>query len=135
MNDNDLAILKHSSKTAASPLGIKVATILSALYGGLHHCDASRLSKVDWANERWMQFTIDNELATYDFDGLTRLVFLAHEHCVRVSLNGCGPNRMRAMFHWREGREGGMSQRHPTIAQVIIDMQPKAELNPSGARA
>ena len=32
-------------------------------------------------------------LATFDFDGLTRLVFLAHDRCVRAEVMSGGPNR------------------------------------------
>jgi len=57
-------------------------------------------------------------LATFDGDDLTRLVFLAHEKCIRVQVEQGGPNRLRIAI-WRREREGCMYERHPTIEQAL----------------
>jgi hypothetical protein len=60
-----------------------------------------------------------SRFATFDFDGLTRLVLLAHDRMIRVQLEPSGP-RMIGFAMWkRHHREGGMSERHPTIEQAI----------------
>jgi hypothetical protein len=60
----------------------------------------------------------DDRLSTYDFDGLTRLVLWAHEHCCRISIQACNPGRVRIVLH-RRRRDGEMWARHPTIEDAI----------------
>lgn len=60
-------------------------------------------------------------LATYDFDNLTRLVFMAHEKCIRASIHPCTPNLIRIAIHKREGRTGSFMERHPTIEKALED--------------
>lgn len=59
-----------------------------------------------------------NSLSTFDFDGLTRLVLMAHEQCIRVEVSPASPNRIRIAI-WKREREGDTYQRHPTIEQAI----------------
>lgn len=80
--------------------------------------------KVDWMHGvRGTRFVIDRELSTFDFDHLTRLVILAHDECVRVSI---APRTFRhlgiSMWSGRS-REGGMASRHPTIEQAVADLR------------
>ncbi len=57
--------------------------------------------------------------ATFDFDGLTRAVFMAHERCIRFSIEPSGPRMLKLTFHKRHKREGDMCERHPTIEQAL----------------
>jgi hypothetical protein len=60
-----------------------------------------------------------SRFATFDFDGLTRIVLLAHDRMIRVALAPSGP-RMIGFEMWkRHTREGRYSERHPTIEQAI----------------
>lgn len=63
-------------------------------------------------------------LATFDFDELTRLVYWAHQFGVRVDLGNGGPRALKIMLHARNKREGGMSERHPTMEQAIERIAP-----------
>ena len=63
--------------------------------------------------------------ATYDFDGLTRLVFLAHDRCIRVAIDGGGPMGVKFTIHKRHLREGNMSEKHPTIEDAITKWRTK----------
>lgn len=58
-------------------------------------------------------------LSTFDGDALTRLVFLAHDRCVRVELCNGGPHRVGLKLHRRHTRVGGMWGRHPTIEEAL----------------
>lgn len=65
------------------------------------------------------------KLATFDFDYLTRLVVLAHDRCVRVEVVSSGPGHVGLELHKRFGRDGGVSERHPTMEQAIERVRPK----------
>ena len=64
----------------------------------------------------------DDRLATYDADGLTRLVILAHDRCVRLQLTQSGPGRIRVSITRRQ-RNGEIYRRHPTIEQAVADVR------------
>jgi hypothetical protein len=101
-----------------SPLGEKVANILGLLYRGLYNCDAHH--RIKWGETRCIEINVDdNYFSTYDFDYLTRLVFLAHEFCVRVSVCQSGRGMIKIQFHERKNRTGGMWERHPTLDHAV----------------
>ena len=115
--------LKYWSKEPVSEAGYRVAALLED-WRGLHHFCTTRMKKVDWTNPRWIELNLSNrestgQLSTFDFSGLTSLVFLAHDHCIRVDLQPCNFNYLTLVFHPRDERIGGMSERHPTIEQAL----------------
>ncbi len=57
-------------------------------------------------------------MSTFDFDELTRLVFLCHDRCVRAVIIQGGPGRVGIAISQRL-RDGDVSQRHPTIDQAL----------------
>lgn len=57
--------------------------------------------------------------ATYDFDGLTRAVFMAHDRCIRIDITTSSPGRLKFLLHKRHKREGAMHERHPTLAVAV----------------
>lgn len=63
--------------------------------------------------------TSSHRLATFDFDGLTRAVFLAHDRMIRIELAPSGPGMVKICLHKRHKREGMMSERHPTIEEAL----------------
>lgn len=84
---------------------------------GKHHIPATIH---EWG-EGWC-INISRDLATFDFDDLTRLVFLAHDRCVRVSVSGdSGPRMIRICIWQRNTRspDGAFYDRHPTIEQAL----------------
>ena len=106
-----------------SEVGKRVAALLDA-WRGLHHFEERVLRKVDWANPLYIDMALDHrmstgQLSTYDFSGLTELVFLAHDHAIRVDIRPCNGSHLKLTFHPR-GREGGMSQRHPTLDAAFL---------------
>lgn len=62
--------------------------------------------------------------ATYDYDGLTRLVVLAHDRMIRVELRPSGPRMVGFALWKRHTRDGEMHKRHPTIEQAIEHHRP-----------
>ena len=86
----------------------------SELYYGEHHFPGNLK---DWGNG-WCMNSYE-EFSTYDFNAMTRLVFMAHEYCYRASISFSGPKMIRIIIHKREGREGRMYQKHPTIETAL----------------
>jgi len=102
-----------------SPHGRDVAQILGIVYSGLYHISA-KLEKVKWDHERAIEIKFGySNLATFDFNNLTKLVILCHDACIRLEIEPHTFDSMRFWFHRREGREGDITRRHPTIEQAI----------------
>lgn len=107
-----------------SPLGRAVADMLGEWIHGLYHLPDHVLRSTEWGNTRVVAVELRGAflggLATYDSDELTRLVFLAHDACVRVSIEARGPHHLCFRFSLRKLREGGsVWDRHPTIEGAL----------------
>lgn len=100
-----------------SPHAIRVAVLLDR-WIGLHHIPSKIIREVDWSDPWCVEIAITRSLGTYDLDEMTRLVFLAHDLCVRVEVFPNTSSSMNLMFHPRV-RHGGVFSRHPTIEQAI----------------
>lgn len=106
-------------KVEPSPLGIKVADLIYYLLDGMHHARWASIRKVEWTNPRHMEMSVDlNHMATVDFDGLTRLVFLAHALCVRVELHSSGPHMVKLFFSERKRGTHRITS-HPTLDEAV----------------
>lgn len=132
-----------------SDFGREVAYIVGVTFGGIYNAPIEH-GRTKWSDERAMNVIVARDLATWDFDGLTKLVLLAHDMCVRVDIqpaiqwyrwnadaeesqrvavtdhpddvptNGeWAEPCLRIWFHKRRTRDGGMSERHPTIEQAV----------------
>lgn len=96
------------------PMPKKIAELFFAqFYGGLHHCPPIK----EWGHG-WCVNAADSP-ATYDFDQLTRLVFMAHDQCIRVEIARCNMQFLKICIHPRE-RTGQMHSRHPTLNAALI---------------
>ena len=126
-----LSHVKRCLKVGRSPSesGLRVADLLDR-WVGLHHIPEKHLAKVDWANPIWQELLWDDGcLSTFDFDMLTRLVFLAHDMAIRVEVNPC-MRHLKLMFHPKK-RDGQFSARHPTLARAVAawrEAHPMAEI-------
>lgn len=106
-----------------SPLGERVADLLGELFQGIYHIDSKALHKVDWSNPYWIRLSLGwKSLSTFDFVGLTYLVFLAHWMCIRVEVSPCNFHHLEIMFHPRK-RNGDYSERHPTIDEALNEFK------------
>lgn len=94
----------------------------SEFYGGEHHIPG----KIHEFGQGWMIKHDRGDLATYDFNGLTRLVFMAHQKCLRVSIMPLNFSTIKLIVHKRE-KEGGMTEKHPTLSDAIKSYNEKRE--------
>lgn len=106
-----------------SPLGENVANLLDKVFCGIYHLDMGKLQKVDWGDTYvvCVQLYMRN-LSTYDNDNLTRLVVLAHDHCLRVDISARTVKTLELMFHQRKP-SGSYAERMPTIEQHLADIR------------
>jgi len=106
-------------KIICSEHGRNVAQILGIVFSGLYHI-MTKLEKVNWSHESAIEIKFGYcGMSTFDFDRLSKLVILCHDACIRLEIQPHTFNSMRFWFHRRDGREGGISRRHPTIEQAV----------------
>lgn len=94
----------------------EATAFFSEYYGGEHHIPNY---KVD--NEG-LGFSVTHDcgnIATFDVNGLTRLVLMAHEKCIRVSISPQNKYAFKIYIFKRFGTEGSIDERHPTIEMAI----------------
>lgn len=96
------------------PFAERAEQLLSRVYGGMHHVYSLKKT------ERYWTCIHNGDLATFDFDILTRLALGAHEYCVRVSIENGGPHALKIWVHDRKGRTGQMYERHPDINTALV---------------
>lgn len=83
------------------------------IYGGEHHFPNELKS---WG-EGWAMKD-HSEMATWDFDRLTRLVVLGHDRNIRVGISPFGMKAYVITLHKRQATTDLMTG-HPTIEQAI----------------
>ena len=101
-----------------SELGKTVANILGYVGYGIYNCPIN-YKKIDWTDDYCIIVNWGRSLSNWDFDKLTRLVLECHERLIRIDIYGIAPGRMQFMFNQRKSREGNMSERMPTIEEMI----------------
>ena len=85
---------------------------------GLHNLGERRLCKVDWTRPFvWLVLGSDTSIATYDRHDLTRLVFLAHDRAIRVSVSASRAG-LALLLHPRS-RDGASLPKHPTLDEAM----------------
>ena len=111
--------IEKSLKVAnMSTLGKEVADLVGDLFRGIYHLPTVSLRKVDWENEACMSLNIDDAMATFDNDVLTRLVVLSHDRMIRVDMKACNFYYTKLLFSKRSTRgEGDTYTRMPTMEE------------------
>lgn len=102
----------------------------SILFFGKHHIPGD----VKPFGRGWKVSVYAGTLATYDYDSLTRLVFLAHDKCVRAEIIQGGPGRVGIAIWKRHNRNGDTYSRHPTIKCALVNWRMKHAEPIDGAR-
>ena len=87
--------------------------MLADLFGGDHHLTNVRPFGIG------IEMNHRGELATFDYNLLSRAVFMAHDRSIRFAVSSSGPGMIKLILHKRHMREGNMCQRHPTLAKAI----------------
>lgn len=109
--------LKYIVEHELSPFERDAADLLGEAFGGLYHMDPDELRRGEWS-ERMVKVGARTDLSTFDFNMLTRLVLLAHERCVRLSIIAASKGRVFIVLHPRS-RTGDSVERHPNIEEAI----------------
>lgn len=101
-------------------------TFFSILFGGEHHIPGNiKEFGYGWSVQA------RNDLSTFDYNVLTRLVVLAQDCCFRAAVLQGGPGCVKIAI-WRRQREGSMSERHPTMEDHVAKIRsgfPAAEID------
>ena len=103
-----------------SPFQAKVADIVGMVFGGAYNAPIN-WETVDWDYGRGVSFVLrwsGMELATFDADKLTKLVFLCHEARIRCSVSPGGFRSLRLSF-WQRTEEGSIGRRHPNLDEAV----------------
>jgi hypothetical protein len=92
----------------------EASKFFGVFYNGEHHLP----SEVKPWGQGW---TVNHrgDLASFDFSEMTRLVVMAHDCCVRISISPCKNDVLRICIWKRHSREGDMSLRHPDLESAI----------------
>lgn len=114
-HSEDSNMITETPTQGRTALTLEEATnFFSEYYGGEHHIPGK-------IKNNGFGFSVNDDrggLATYDFNQLTRLVFMAHDKCIRVEVSPSSPRHLKIAI-WKRERTGSMSERHPDLQTVI----------------
>lgn len=88
------------------------------LFGGEHHIPRGGLKEF---GDGWC-VNYMGDLSTFDYNILSKLVIMAHDCAVRVSLRQGGPRAIKICI-WQREREGSFDRRHPTIEYHVEEFR------------
>jgi hypothetical protein len=96
--------------------------VLAHWAGGEHHLPTVHLFGAG------ICINVSNDLATFDFDRLTRLVITAHRWAVRIEIASSGPRLIKIIAHRRSPvQTESIYRRHPDLCALKLEAA-KAEL-------
>ena len=90
--------------------------MLSDLCGGMNHVGGNIKP---CGKGILINLTYGFHASTFDYDGLTKAVLMAHDRCIRFEILPSGPRMLQLHFHKRHKTDGRMYERHPTIETAI----------------
>ena len=102
-----------------NPFQRRAVNMLSRLFGtGIYNVPC-KWENVDWDWGNGVRFTVRcSSLSTFDFNHLTRLVVLAHDECIRISIEPRSFAYLAIVMHPRTRDADAMYARHPTLEQA-----------------
>ena len=119
--ETHLASMRRRGKSVPESLNEfqkRVVNIVGIVGGGIYNAPINP-DKIDWNYGYGVSMVWRHgDMATWDFNRLTWLVFLCHEARIRCQIDGCGPRSMRFSF-WQRHADGGMASRHPNLDEAI----------------
>lgn len=103
-----------------SALGRSVADLLGELFRGIYNMNQKHLRETAWDKEDIIQVHVAfADWSTYDFDNLTRLVFLAHHRALRVEMRPMAKSHMRLRFSQRQRLDRAFYEYHPGLQEAV----------------
>src|SRR3954470_23682975 len=100
----------------------RVVNIIGIVGGGIYNAPIN-VDKIDWRyGFNGISVIFQREMATWDFNQLTTLVFLCHEARIRCSLEGAGPRAVRLSF-WARVATGDIAVRHPNLDEALANFR------------
>jgi hypothetical protein len=100
----------------------EATAFFSEFYGGQHHIPHSGVKHCGLGFKVIHQ---QGNLATVDGNSLTKLVLMAHDKCIRVEVMPVNFSNLQIAIWKRQNRDGGITERHPTIEQAIESFRGK----------
>ena len=118
--------IEKSLKMEMSDFGRRVADLIGTLTQGIYHV-AEEAKRVEWTDPLFIEWrTRWNRFSTTDWHGLTELVQLAHDRCIRVEIMACNSTHIRVLFTsrepWDDRNPSSMSQ-HPRLSDNIAKIR------------
>ena len=92
--------------------------LLERFFGGFHHMNVSKVKEYG-RGIGYGHHSSHFSAATYDYDGLTRLVLLAHQRCIRIGFDPSGPGMLKLCLFKRKTNGTSMNERHPSLDDLI----------------
>lgn len=101
-----------------SPFQARAMDILGMVFGGIYNAPIN-WGTVDWDYGGGVSVTTRyrRSMATWDFQELTRFVFLCHEARVRGEIQVAGFGLRLSM--WQRSDAGTVGSRHPNLAEAV----------------
>ncbi len=98
----------------------------SDFYGGEHHIPGFS-EGVKPFGYGWVVKHDRGDLSTFDGNGLTRLVIMAHDQCIRVGISPHNSGKVKIHIFKRQGREGSFSERHPDLETAVNNFRERSK--------
>ncbi len=111
-----------AQKKEMSHFGIEVANLIGQLTCGIYHV-SDETRKMDWGSDHYIEWRTRWPLATTDNDGLTELVLLAHDRCIRVEIAGCSQWTVKVIFTPRKRGDASSCLNHPDIEPHVQEIR------------
>ena len=103
-----------------SEFGVRVAGLLDQWYYGIYHADPKYLKQADWTSSDYIEVKHHGVLSTVHYDNLTRLVFLAHDHAIRIEIEAVGgPRKLLRFVLYNRQRGGDRFLHHPSLENAL----------------
>lgn len=106
----------HGAPDRLNEFEKRVFTILGIVGGGIYNAPIS-WKTVLWG-DRFISLSWRDSLATFDFDRLTRLVFMCHDARIRLDIKPGNMSVLRLYFH-RRGDIGRSVATHPSLSEAV----------------
>ena len=114
--------IERACKVTLNNFQKRVVDILGIAGGGIYNAPINP-AKIDWTyGGDGVSVIWKNDMATWDGQSLTMLVFLCHLGRIRCDIKGAGPRQLRLSF-WQRKEAGGIAERHPDITEAVAALE------------